>query len=396
MLRRRAQLLGLAGLAGWSSGLLAKPASAAASPRRRVLSVGPQRAIKRIAEAARLARDGDLVQVDAGDYVGDIAVWQQHDIRLQAYGGRVRLIADGASAEGKAIWVLRSGAIELQGFDFYGCAVAGGNGAGVRLESGAARVRDCAFIGNEMGLLTNNDASTTLDIVGSEFAHNFRYGAHNHNLYVGTIARLTLADSYLHHARIGHLLKSRAAASDVRYCRLTDEAAGRASYELDFPNGGAVTLLGNLIAQSAGTENDAMISFGVEGYRWPHNALHLSSNTLIDQRDDAHGTLVVVAPGAAVDRRVANNLLVGSGRLFAPGTSGDRDEPRVALAAFLAAADENFRLRPGVQWFGPGQPLRDPGPPGLPQREYVHPRHSMPLSAPAHNPGAMQWSGRMG
>ena len=139
---------------------------------------------------------------------------------------------------------------------------------------------DCAFIGNEMGLLTNNDVSTTLDVVGSEFAYNFRYGTHNHNLYVGAIAKLTLTDSYLHHARTGHLLKSRAAVSELRYNRITDEAGGHASYEVEFPNGGEALLLGNLNAQSAGTENDSIISFGAEGYRWPRNALHLSSNTL--------------------------------------------------------------------------------------------------------------------
>ena len=394
MLRRRTQLLGLASLLSWSSGLAAGQDSVTTLPRRRVLSVGPHRAIKRIADAARLARDGDWVQIDAGDYVGDVAVWQQHDIQLLAHGGRVRLIAAGASAERKAIWVLRSGAVEMRGFDFYGCAVASGNGAGVRLESGAARVVDCAFIGNEMGLLTNNDAHTTLDIVGSEFAHNFRYGAHNHNLYVGAIARLTLADSYLHHARIGHLMKSRAAVSDVRYSRLTDEASGRASYELDFPNGGEVTLLGNVIAQSAGTENDTMISFGAEGFRWPRNALHLFSNTLIDYRDLAHHARVVVALGTTVDRRAANNLLVGSGQLFASEAPTDQNEAQVALDTFLAATDENFQLRPGAQWFAPHQSLRDPGPLGLPQREYVHPRHSRPLIAPAHNSGALQWSGR--
>ena len=382
--------MGLASLFGWSVGLRGEPAVQGNSPRRRVLSVGPRRDIKRIAEAARLARDGDLVQIDAGDYVGDVAVWQQHDIRLQAQGGRVRVLAAGAAAEGKAIWVLRSGRLEMQGFDFYGCKVPSGNGAGVRLESGAALVRDCAFIGNEMGLLTNNKPNTTLDIVGSEFAYNFRRGAHNHNLYAGTIAKLTLADSYLHHARTGHLLKSRAAVSDVRYSRLTDGVTGHASYELEFPNGGAVTLLGNLIAQSAGTENDAMISFGAEGYRWPRNALHLASNTLIDQRRHGLGARIFVASGASVDLRAANNLLAGAGRLFAPADAADVGTTNVSLDAFLAATDENFVPRSGVRLFAHGPSLHDPGLLGLPRREYVHPRHSRPLTVAAHNPGAMQ------
>ncbi len=361
-----------------------------ASPLRRVLSVGPGRAIKRISDAARLARDGDLIQVDAGDYLGDVAVWQQHDIRMQTLGGRVRLLAAGAAAEGKAIWVLRGGQVAMQGFDFFGCKVASGNGAGVRLETGHATVRDCAFLGNEMGLLTNNEARTTLDVIGSEFAHNFRPKAHNHNLYVGTIAKLTVTDSYFHHARTGHLLKSRAAISDVRYSRLTDEATGHASYELEFPNGGEVTLLGNLIAQSVGTENNTMISFGAEGYRWPRNALQISSNTLIDHRDDPHGVRVFVAPGAPVDLRAVNNLLVGAGRLFAQGGSAGHANAHIALDAFLAATDANLVPRRGVPLFDPRETLHDAGPLGLPQREHVQPQHSRALTAPAHNPGAMQ------
>ncbi len=384
-------LLGLAGLLDWSTGWGAAPQQAlGVSPRRRVLSVGPGRAIKRISDAARLARDGDLVQIDGGDYVGDVAVWQQHDIRLQAQGGRVRLMGAGAAAEGKAIWVLRGGRIALQGFDFYGCKVASGNGAGVRLETGAATVHDCAFIGNEMGLLTNNEANTTLDVVGSEFAYNFRRGAHNHNLYAGAIARLTVADSYFHHARTGHLLKSRAAVSDVRYCRLTDEAGGRASYEVEFPNGGEVTLLGNLISQSTGTENNTMVSYGAEGLRWPRNALQMNSNTLIDQRDDAHGVRVFVVPDASVELRAANNLLVGAGRLFAASGALNRATAQVALEAYLAATDANLVPRRGAPLFDAHQPLHDAGPLGLPQREYVHPRHSRALAAPAHNPGALQ------
>ena len=389
MLGRRAHLLGLAGLFGAST-LRADTGQRGTSPRRRVLSVGPRRAIKRIADAARLARDGDLVEIDAGDYVGDVAVWQQDDLMLRAVGGRARLHAAGAAAEGKAIWVLRSACISVQGFDFYGCAVASGNGAGIRLESGAATVHDCAFIGNEMGLLTNNDARTTLDITGSEFAYNFRYSAHNHNLYVGAIARLRIADSYLHHGRTGHLLKSRAAVSELRYNRLTDEVGGHASYEVEFPNGGEVLLLGNVIGQSAETENNTMIAFGAEGYRWPRNALHLSSNTLIDHRGDPHAVCAKVAPGAPVDVRATNNLLVGGGTLFDRRMETDDGNARVALDTFSAATDENFQLRQGARLFVSQRALPATGSPERPMREYVHPRHSRPLTTVAHNPGAMQ------
>ena len=72
------------------------------------LQVGPQRATKTIAAAARLASAGTTIEVDAGEYVGDVAVWTQPNLTLRAVGGRVRLQANGAAAEDKGIWVVRS------------------------------------------------------------------------------------------------------------------------------------------------------------------------------------------------------------------------------------------------------------------------------------------------
>lgn len=40
--------------------------------------VGPNEAITRIADAARIAEDGDTVLIMPGEYRGDVAVWQGH------------------------------------------------------------------------------------------------------------------------------------------------------------------------------------------------------------------------------------------------------------------------------------------------------------------------------
>ena len=55
----------------------------------------------------------------------------------------------------------------------------------------------------------------------------------------GPFAVLKVTGSYFHHAKSGHLLKSRAAKNLIFYNRLTDEIGGTASYELEFPNGGS-------------------------------------------------------------------------------------------------------------------------------------------------------------
>jgi hypothetical protein len=282
-----------------------------------VIQVGPTRAIKTIAAVASTTGAGARIDVDTGDYIGDVAVWKHDDVTLRAVGGRVRLLAQGAAAEGKGIWVVRANRMQVEGFDFEGAVVPDHNGAGIRLEKGSLSIRNCRFMHNEMGLLTGNDPATVLEIENSEFAYNQRPDGHNHNLYVGSIARLSVMGSYFHHAHIGHLLKSRAAVNHIYNNRLTDEADGTASYELEFPNGGIAYVVGNVIAQGTRTENPQLISFGAEGYKWPRNEIHLENNTLVNPLPRG-GQYLRVAPGADTIRAV-NNRLVGLGSLASAG-----------------------------------------------------------------------------
>jgi hypothetical protein len=274
--------------------------------------VGPQRKIKTIAACAYAARAGAIIHVDSGDYAADVAVWQHDDITIRAVGGRVRLLAQGAAAEGKGIWVVRAQRLKVEGFDFEGAAVPSRNGAGIRLESGSLLVKDCRFRYNEMGLLTNNDPNTVLEVEGCEFAYNQRPDGHNHNLYAGQIARLTVVSSHFHHGHAGHLLKSRAAMSHIIKSRLVDGADGTASYELEFPNGGRAYVVGNIIGQSTRTQNQHLISYGAEGYKWPRNELYLVNNTLINPLHN--GVFLRVSPGADTVQTF-DNVLVGRGAL---------------------------------------------------------------------------------
>jgi hypothetical protein len=308
-----------------------------------VIRVGPVHVIKSISQAARLAHDGSIVEVDAGDYVGDVAVWTQNQLTLKAVGGRVRLVANGSAAEGKAIWVVRGGAISIDGFDFIGTKVADRNGAGIRLEAGKLRVSNCTFIGNENGILTSNNARVELDIVDSEFGHNGYGDGYSHNLYAGAIARLSVTGSYFHHANVGHLIKSRAALSDIRYNRLADGPGGRASYELEFANGGVAYVVGNIIEQGELTENPHLISYAAEGYRWPSNALYLVHNTLMD-RKSAGGIFLSFKQGDATLKAV-NNLLAGPGGLERAGPGDFRNNVSVPWDVFDAHAPEYYRLR---------------------------------------------------
>ncbi len=356
---------------------------------RQVVLVGPGRTVKTLAEASTVARDGALVEVDSGEYAGDVAVWTQNRITLRAVGGRVKLRAAGQSAEGKAIWVIRAIGVSVEGFDFEDAAVPDRNGAGIRLETGSLHLRDCKFVRNEMGLLTSNDPTAVLVIENSEFAYNGRPDDHNHNLYVGRIAKLSVTGSYFHHAQIGHLLKSRAALNEIFYNRLTDEAGGTASYELEFPDGGVAYVVGNLIAQSSRTGNRKLISFGAEGYKWPKNEIYLVNNTLVNPLSWG-GIFLQVAPRADTVRAV-NNLLVGNGTLESGGPGDYRNNFRATARDFGQPMAYDYRLVANSNLIGRAtEPGNASGHLLRSVREYVHPRDTRPLDGDVFNPGAMQ------
>lgn len=357
-----------------------------------LLQVGPKRAIKTLAEASKLAVNGSLIEVDAGDYIADVAVWTQNNLKLRAVGGRVRLLANGASAEGKAIWVVRSDQMDVEGFEFSRAYVEDHNGAGIRLERGKLQVRDCKFVDNENGILTSNDPLAELDIVNSEFAHNGYGDGLSHNLYVGAIARLSVTGSYFHHALVGHLLKSRAAVNDIRYNRLADGPGGRASYELEFPNGGLAYVVANVIEQSERTENPHLISYAAEGYRWPANALYLVHNTLVDRKPGG-GVFLRVKPGE-VKIVALNNLLVGSGQLETAGPGDYRNNVHAGTGAFERGVAEDYRPRRGARSAGKlaDIPVSAEGVALDVQAQYLHPASTIALTTKPHNSGAIQTS----
>src|SRR5258708_14189710 len=67
-----------------------------------VLRVGAARELKRPRAAAQIARDGDVIEIDAGIYAGDAAIWRQHRLTIRGLGGGPPLPAHGAHPESKA------------------------------------------------------------------------------------------------------------------------------------------------------------------------------------------------------------------------------------------------------------------------------------------------------
>jgi len=361
------------------------------------LRVGPGEAITRIADAARLARDGDIVEILPGEYRGDVATWPQKQLTIRGIGQRPVLIADGRSAEGKAIWVIRNGNIRIENIEFREARVSDKNGAGIRFERGKLTVRNCRFIDNENGLLTANFGDAELIIENSEFSRNGAGDGQSHNIYVGSIASLTISGSRFHAAKIGHLIKSRARLSDIRYNFIYDGAGGKASYEVEFPNGGTAILIGNIIGQSATTENPVVVSFGAEGKTWHESSIALIHNTLINDYFPGAWFLRVHKDKFSTPPKVyaINNLTVGLG-IFTMGANGEF-HGNIPAPSFILADPQtlNFALPNNslLQGLGinPSDYAINKKDKLVPNAEFTLPIGTRPITPPAAwSPGAFQ------
>ena len=251
------------------------------------LTVGVGQQYQQIAKAIAASHDGDVVAVQAGTYVNDFATIY-HKITLQGVGGIVKMTATVPPTNRKAILTTASD-ITIDHFEFSGAKVADKNGAGIRFDSGNLIVTNSYFHDNENGLLSAADANGTITIKNSEFSHNGNGNGMTHNVYVGVIKQLTIQDSYIHDAVIGHEVKSRALNTTITGSRIQNNS-GNGSYEIDLPQGGNALIQNNLIQQGANSSNPSIIAFGEEGKLNANSSLVVRGNIIVN--DKANGVAV--------------------------------------------------------------------------------------------------------
>lgn len=351
-----------------STGLQAENAFSASG---RTLDVGPARTYKTPSAAAAVAKDGDTIQIDSGEYRGDVAVWTANRLVIRGINGVVHLDAAGKSAQQKAIWVIRGNDTTVEHIEFSGCKVPDRNGAGIRQEGRGLTVRHCSFHDNEDGILTGANPDSVILIEYSEFNRNGAGDGLSHNMYIGRVKSFTLQYCWSRRASIGHLVKSRAAENFILCNRLTDEQDGASSYVIDLPNGGRSFIVGNVIQHGPRAENGAAVSYAAEGGVNAVQELHVAHNTYVNQRA-AGGRFLRVA-GKQATARVVNNLVVGSSTVL-EGPGKAENNLVTAEPGFADAASYDYRLTSQSKAVGAGS---DPGKAGdfslLPAFQYCHP-----------------------
>jgi hypothetical protein len=365
-----------------------------------VLQVGVNKPFKTVKAAAAAAGDNTVVEIDAGTYKGDVALWTQDNLVIRAVGGDVTLDADGKYVDGKGIWEIRGGKVCVEGITFINAKVPDQNGAGIRLTSGNLTVTGCRFLHNEMGILTANEQPIRLTVTNSEFGYGGYGDGFSHNIYVGHIGRVDISGCWFHHAARGHLIKSRAAVSHIYCNRITDgnENDARASYCIDIPSGGQAVIVGNIIQKSIYSEQMHVLNFATESNTYyPVNRIFIAHNTIINNRVSSNNRLLN-APSSKAEIYILNNA-IQEGTNFNPDLSMHAEKgnmfykpDELTVSRYpVASVVETWksRLEKNIDSYLP-QELKSQSLSLVPSHQYVDPMNMQELFAAPSIPGAVQ------
>ncbi len=345
----------------------AMPCSAA------TLMVGPGKTYTTICDAIYSSKSGDIIEVTGNvTYTRDVCRITQDNLIIRGVGnGRAVIDAGGASADNKGIFAVYGNQLTVENIEFKNATSTSNNGAGIRFQGSTLLVRNCFFHDNQNGILASDSDTSHIVVERSEFGYNGYGDGLTHNLYINHVASFTFRYNYSHHAKVGHLVKSRAAVNFILHNRLSTELAD-SSYELDLPNGGLSFVIGNIIQQGLNSQQNGMMSYMVEGPdpRNPSTALFVVNNTFANEAYS--GTFVKVANGVATPAIIRNNIFSG------PGTV--TTQPNAVLAGnfighpgFVNAQGYDYRLVSTSPAINTGVPPGDGAGYSLrPQTNYVH------------------------
>ncbi|HYG74440.1 MAG TPA: PKD domain-containing protein [Planctomycetota bacterium] len=307
----------------------------------RILQVGPGRTYTKPSQAAAASLDGDIIEIDAGTYSGDACTWYRSNLVIRGVGtGRAHMAAAGVNAGGKGTWVIAGANTTVENIEFSGATVPDNNGAGIRQEGAGLRVRNCYFHDNQNGILAGANAASDIVIEYSEFSNNGFGDGQTHNMYIGNVRTFTLQHCYTHHAKVGHLIKSRAQTNYILYNRITGES-GNDSYEINLPNGGRSYVIGNLIQQGPNTGNSVILTYAEEGATNTIQELYVVNNTFVNERTS--GSTFVRVVGSPAQSLLMNNIFSGVGTILS-GVGTQTTNLVSSSPGFVNTAGFDYRL----------------------------------------------------
>jgi len=271
------------------------------------LEVGPSKAYKTPSAAAAVAKNGDQIKIEPGQYF-DCAVWNADNLVIEGTGPGV-VITD-KTCMGKGLFVIEGNNTTVRNLTLTRARVPDMNGAGIRLDKGNLTVDSVKFIDNQNGIM-GGVPGTTVTIRNSDFDRNGTCaGACAHGIYIGDVDLLRVENSRFSNTRQAHSIKSRAKRTEVIGCNIADGPDGTSSYLIEAPNGGALIVRDTTLEKGPKSENHkAAIAIGAEGVTHPTPEITITNNNL---RNDGNYETALVWNLTATRAILKGNKLAGS------------------------------------------------------------------------------------
>lgn len=227
------------------------------------------------------AGDGAVIVLRAGRY-RQAGVLRANGVTIRGEPG-AHLVD--TAAEGKAALVVKGDDTTVEEIECSGIRVPDGNGACIRQEGRNLTLRRVHFHDSQEGLLTGSDVGRIV-IEDSRF-ERLGHGGRAHGVYVGATESLEIRRStFFASKEEGHEIKSRARRTLIEDS-IVASLDGRDSYLVDIPDGGDVTIRGNVLQEGPNSANWGVLAFGLESLRYPENHALVEDNTIIVDRHPA-------------------------------------------------------------------------------------------------------------
>jgi len=271
------------------------------------LKVGPSQTYKAPSAAAAVAKNGDRIEIEPGQYF-DCAVWEADNLVIEGTGPGV-VITD-KTCMGKGLFVIEGNNTTVRNLTLTRARVPDMNGAGIRLDKGNLTVDNVKFIDNQNGIL-GGAPGTTVTIRNSVFDKNgFCASACAHGIYVVQIDLLHVENSHFSNTRQAHSIKSHANRTEVIGNTITDGPDGTSSFLIEAPSGGALIVRDNTLEKGPKSENHTTaISIGAEGVTHPTPEITVTNNNF---RNDGNYQTALVWNLTATPAMLKGNKLSGS------------------------------------------------------------------------------------
>ncbi len=271
------------------------------------LEVGPSKTYKTPSAAAAVAKNGDDIQIEPGQYF-DCAVWSADNLVIEGIGPGV-VITD-KTCMGKGLFVITGNNTTVRNLTLTRSRVPDMNGAGIRLDNGSLTVDGVKFIDNQNGIM-GGVPGTTVTIRNSDFDRNgICAGACAHGIYIGDVDLLRVENSRFSNTRQAHSIKSRAVRTEVVGSTIVDGPEGTSSYLIEAPNGGTLIVRDNTLQKGPKSENHkAAIAIGAEGVTRPTPEITVTNNNF---RNDGNYETALVWNLTATRATLKGNKLAGS------------------------------------------------------------------------------------